>query len=84
MGAQGLYYYYYLMTKALTIYGTDMLELPNGKKVDWRKDLALKLMGNQSQDGSWVNQQSARWWESEKPLVTAYSLISLSLIHRGQ
>ncbi len=84
MGAQGLYYYYYLMTKALTIYGTDMLELPNGKKVDWRKDLALKLMGNQAQDGSWVNQKSARWWESEKPLVTAYSLISLSLIHRGQ
>jgi len=84
MGAQGLYYYYYLMTKALTIYGTDMLELPNGKKVDWRKDLALQLMGNQAQDGSWVNQKSARWWESEKPLVTAYSLISLSLIHRGQ
>ena len=84
MGAQGLFYYYFLMTKALTIYGTDNLELKDGKKVDWRKDLGLKLMGKQAQDGSWINSDSSRWWENEKPLVTAYSIISLCYIHRGQ
>ena len=84
MGAQGLFYYYFLMTKALTIYGTDNLELKDGKKVDWRKDLGLELMGKQAQDGSWINSDSSRWWENEKPLVTAYSIISLCYIHRGQ
>jgi squalene-hopene/tetraprenyl-beta-curcumene cyclase len=84
MDAQGLFYYYFLMTKALTIYGTDMLELPNGKKVDWRKEVGLKLIGLQGQDGSWINEASSRWWENEKPLVSAYSIIALSYIHRGQ
>ena len=84
MGAQGLFYYYFLMTKALTIYGTDNLTLPNGKKVDWRKEVGLKLMGEQAQDGSWINKDSSRWWENEKPLVSAYSIISLCYLHRGQ
>ena len=84
MGAQGLFYYYFLMTKALTIYGTDLLELPGGKKIDWRKQIALKLISEQAQDGSWLNKQSSRWWENEKPLVTAYSIISLCYIYRGQ
>ena len=84
MGAQGLFYYYFLMTKALTLYGTDMLMLPNGKKVDWRKEVGLKLMSAQGQDGSWINKDSSRWWENEKPLVSAYSIISLCYIHRGQ
>ena len=84
MGAQGLFYYYYLMTKALTFYGTDNLKLANGKEIDWRKEVGLKLMGQQDQDGSWINKDASRWWENEKPLVTAYSIIALSYLHRGQ
>ena len=84
MGAQGQFYYYYLMAKALTIYGTDKLKLMDGKEVDWRKDLALKLIGFQDQDGSWINKKASRWWENERPLVTAYSIIALSYLHRGQ
>ena len=84
MGAQGLFYYYYLMTKALTFYGTDNLKLSNGKEIDWRKEVGLKLMGQQDQDGSWINKDASRWWENEKPLVTAYSIIALSYLHRGQ
>ena len=83
MGAQGLYYYYYLMAKALSFSG-DRIITVRGKKVDWRKALGLKLIGLQQQDGSWVNTKSARWWESEKPLVTAYSVIALSYIYRGE
>ena len=84
MGAQGQFYYYYLMTKALTVYGAENLELTNGKKVDWRKQVGLKLMGLQDQDGSWINKKASRWWENEKPLVSAYSVIALSYLHRGQ
>ena len=84
MGAQGLFYYYYLMTKALTFYGTDNLKLADGKEVDWRKEVGLKLMGLQDQDGSWINKDASRWWENEKPLVTAYSIIALSYLHRSQ
>ena len=84
MGAQGLFYYYYLMTKALTFSGTDNLKLDDGKEVDWRKEVGLKLMKLQAQDGSWINKDSSRWWENEKPLVTAYALISLNYLHRGQ
>jgi squalene-hopene/tetraprenyl-beta-curcumene cyclase len=83
MGAQGLYYYYYLMAKALSFSG-DRIITVKGKKIDWRKALGLKLIGLQQQDGSWVNSKSARWWESEKPLVTAYSVIALSYIYRGE
>ena len=83
MGAQGLYYYYYLMTKALSVSGDRLLKV-KGKEINWRKAVGLKLIGLQLQDGSWVNSKSARWWESEKPLVTSYSIISLSLIHRGK
>ena len=84
MGAQGQFYYYYLMTKALSVYGTDKLKLKNGKEIDWRKDVALKLIGFQDQDGSWINKKASRWWENERPLVTAYSVIALSYLHRGQ
>jgi hypothetical protein len=41
-------------------------------------------MGLQDQDGSWINKDASRWWENEKPLVTAYSIIALSYLHRGQ
>lgn len=84
MGAQGQFYYYYLMAKALSVYGTDKLKLKNGKEIDWRKDVALKLIGFQDQDGSWINKKASRWWENERPLVTAYSVIALSYLHRGQ
>ena len=84
MGAQGQFYYYYLMAKALTVYGSDTLKLTDGKKVDWRKQLGLKLMGLQDQDGSWINKKASRWWENENPLVSAYSVIALSYLHRGQ
>tara|TARA_B100000029_G_scaffold8383_1_gene8933 strand:- start:1589 stop:2731 length:1143 start_codon:yes stop_codon:yes gene_type:complete len=81
MGLQGLYYYYFLMTKALTIHGMNHVTV-NGKKIDWRRDLSMKMMTLQKQDGSWQNTNS-RWMETEKPLVTAYGIITMSYIHNG-
>ena len=82
MGPQGLYYYLHLMTKALTIYGADTLELKDGRKIDWRREVAMRLMALQKPDGSFVN-ENPRWWEKDASLVTAYSVIALEQIYRG-
>lgn len=80
MGPQGLYYYLHLMTKALTIYGVDQLPAASGKSVDWRKDVAMKLINLQKADGSWAN-DNGRWWEHDPALVTSYSLMSLEILY---
>jgi len=80
MGPQGLYYYLHLMTKALTIYGVDELPTASGKAVDWRKDVAMKLINLQKADGSWAN-DNGRWLEHDPALVTSYSLMSLEILY---
>lgn len=82
MGPQGLYYYFQMMTKALTVYGVDKLPTADGKTVDWRKELALKLINLQKADGSWAN-DNGRWWEKDPALVTSYAVIALEMIERG-
>ncbi|MGA2752015.1 MAG: prenyltransferase/squalene oxidase repeat-containing protein [Verrucomicrobiota bacterium] len=82
MGQQGLYYYLLLMTKALAIYGVDQLPVNSGQTLDWRRQVAMKLMNLQKADGSWAN-ENARWWEHDASLVTSYSLISLEILYRG-
>jgi len=82
MDAQGLYYYYHTMAKALAITGTKTLVDPDGKKIDWKKELALKLMSGQATDGSWTNEASNRWMEDNQVLVTAYSLLALEHVYR--
>ncbi len=82
MEAEGLFYYYHTMAKALTIAGVQKLEEPDGNKIDWKKDLALKLMSQQQRDGSWINDGSNRWMEGDPILVTAYSLQALQQIYR--
>lgn len=82
MGQQGLYYYLHLMTKGLTICNVDELTLNDGKTVNWRKDVATKLIDLQKADGSWQN-SAGRWWEKDPNLVTAYSVITLEMIYRG-
>jgi len=83
MGPQGLYYYFHTMTKALTIYGVKELELANGRKINWRNEVAMKLINLQQRDGSWFNEQHGRWWEKDPALVTAYAVLSLEMIYRG-
>ena len=82
MGPQGYYYYLHLMTKALTAAGVHELETKDGSKINWRRELALRLMNLQKPDGSWTN-DNARWWEKETPLTTSYSLIALEMVWRG-
>ena len=79
MGAQGLYYYYQTMAKALTAANVDQLQLDSGKKADWRSELANKLLSAQREDGSWVN-SNGRWMESNSILVTSYTVLALEQV----
>lgn len=82
MGPQGLYYYYHMMSKALAAYGVDEVTLSDGRRINWRRDLALHLLNLQDAEGSWVN-QNGRWWEKDPVLVTSYALLSLEILVRG-
>ncbi len=77
MGPQGLYYYLHLMTKALLAAGVETLETKDGKKIDWKRDVATKLINLQKGDGQWVN-ETGRWMESDPALVTSYGVLTLS------
>jgi squalene-hopene/tetraprenyl-beta-curcumene cyclase len=80
MGPQGLYYYFQTMSKALSAANVGMFKLAEGKEVDWRSQLGVKLLSKQREDGSWVN-DNGRWMESNPVLVTAYTVLALEQIH---
>jgi squalene-hopene/tetraprenyl-beta-curcumene cyclase len=81
MKSQGLFYYYHTMAKALSTSRTGKIDLADGKKADWRQDLAVKLFDQQQPDGSWINTGSNRWMEDNPVLVTAYALLALEHIY---
>ncbi len=80
MGQQGLYYYFHVMAKALTAANVDFIITKDGKKIDWRNELASVILSAQREDGSWVNANS-RWWENQPELVTSYAVLTLEQIH---
>ncbi len=81
LGYQGLFYYFHTMAKALTAAGVRELNTADGRSVDWKQELALRLFDLQRTDGSWVNEGSARWMEDDGSLVTAYALLTLQHIY---
>lgn len=83
MGAQGLYYFYNVLTKSLAAYGQDQVRPPDGAPVNWRAEIIRKLLDLQKIDpkdgsGYWVN-ESGRWWEADPVLVTSYSILALEI-----
>lgn len=82
IGIDGLYYYYQAMAKALSAAGIDRLPLKDGSSIDWRQNLAAKIVSLQQADGSWVN-TSNRWWEKDPILVTAYCVLALEQIYNS-
>ncbi|MBI4715785.1 MAG: terpene cyclase/mutase family protein [Nitrospirae bacterium] len=79
MGDQGLYYYYHTFAKGLRAYGEPVVVDADGVRHNWREDLVRKLSALQREDGSWFN-RNGRWWESDKNLVTSYTVLSLSYL----
>lgn len=76
MGQEGLFYYYHTMAKALNLSHMDFVPLPDGRRADWRLDLARQLFNLQNPDGSWLN-PNGRWMEKDSVLVTAYAVLAL-------
>ena len=77
MGAQGLYYHYHTMAKALRLYGDSIFVDSKGITHDWYREFAEKMIELQKPDGFWVNEQS-RWMEADPRLVTAYVILGLN------
>jgi squalene-hopene/tetraprenyl-beta-curcumene cyclase len=77
MGAQGLYYYYNTFAKALRVVGEPSLTDAEGREHVWAEELAEVLLARQSEGGYWVNEESGRWWEGNKMLVTAEAILAL-------
>ena len=82
VGNQGLFYYYNAFAKSMAAFGAAELVDGRDRRHNWRNDLASKLISLQDKDGSWVNKDSPRWWEGNRDLVTAWSVIALNLTVR--
>jgi len=81
MGNDGLFFFYNVLARALDAYGADMVPRPDDQLIDWRNELVQRLLALQRIDpqtghGFWVN-DSGRFWESDRVLVTAFSLLAL-------
>ena len=83
VGTSGLYYYYHTFAKALATYGQDKIKLADGTEVDWRNDLAKRLIDLQHEQGYWVNTNGSHW-EKDSILVTAYSVLALEYVYEQQ
>ena len=82
---QGLFYYYAAMAKTFDLLDAQGMELPNGKKADWRADLfaVIKAGALPAEGGKgvfWVNQNADRWGEGFPHLTTAYMIKALKRI----
>ncbi|MEJ6720116.1 MAG: terpene cyclase/mutase family protein [Akkermansiaceae bacterium] len=81
LGGQGLYYYYHAMAKSLVAANIPELKSKNGLKIDWRTDLAAKIINAHREDGSWLNTEASRWMENDAILVSSYAIMTLQQIH---
>lgn len=79
MGTKGLFYYYNIMSKALSLFGAGALKDKDGKVIAWQDELVGKLVSDQRKDGSWVNKNSS-FWEGDAVLVTSYAILTLEYI----
>lgn len=79
IGADGLYYYYLTMAKALAAYGERIIPMADGRKVDWAKELSDRMLKLQKPQGYWKNEQSGRWLEDDQVMVTAFAIRTLAI-----
>ncbi|MCC7011878.1 MAG: terpene cyclase/mutase family protein [Planctomycetes bacterium] len=79
-GTQGLYYYYFVVAKALSAMGEPKLVTADGVEHDWPRELATRILAAQRPDGTWAN-RDAQWWEAEPVLATSYAVLTLKLCH---
>ncbi len=81
MGPQGLFFFYNILTRSLSAYGAEVLQVSENEQINWRKEVARKLLSLQTIDpatgqGYWLNNEG-RFWERDPVLVTGYSVLAL-------
>jgi len=81
MGGSGVYFFYNILSRSLAAYGAQAIPSRDGKLIDWKTELAKKLVSLQKVDaatgeGYWENTQN-RYWEGDPVLVTSYSLLAI-------
>ena len=81
MGDQGLYYYYDIVARALDAAQVEKLVSPRGEEINWKKELADKLISLQKPDGSWSNENN-RFWESDPVLCTSFAMLALEICNK--
>lgn len=84
MGPEGLFFFFNVLTRSLSAYGAEHVPQTDASPVNWRKELARRLLNTQTIDpetghGYWLN-EAGRYWENDPILVTAYSVLALQLI----
>lgn len=76
MGDQGLYFFYNVLSRAMSTVGTDTLARTTGETIEWKRELIATVASRMREDGSWVN-RNGRFWENDPVLATAYSVLAL-------
>lgn len=82
MGARGLFFFYYVLSKALRAYGAEQIAVGKEPPIRWREELlrrlvALQIVDETADTGYWINAQSKKFMEGNAVLVTAYALLAL-------
>ena len=78
MGQQGVYYYFTIMARALSLVDVNVLPAAEegGKPVAWRDELIEKVLELQDKDGHWANPNN-RFMEGNPILSTSYGVLTL-------
>jgi len=81
MGMEGVFFFFNVLTRSLSAYGADLIPISVQSPVNWRREVAARLLKAQTIDpatghGFWRN-ETGRYWESDPVLVTAYSVLAL-------
>ena len=83
-GQQGYFYYLYSAARALSSYERALgkplvVRDREGRKHNWRAEIAGALLARQGEDGSWRNPVD-RWMEGMKTLASSFALQTLGYI----
>lgn len=76
---RGLFYYYYVMARAMDAIDERPFRTFDGKEHDWPVELGRQLLKQMKDGRMWVNENPA-WWEDNPLLVTCYVLNTLDLV----
>jgi len=76
MGEQGLYFFYNVMSRSMSVYGDKNIPRKDAAPIEWAKEMTAKVVSLQAEDGSWTN-KNGRFWENDPVLATAYSVLAL-------